>query len=142
MQNPTLKSFYLSLLISSVASGSGAAAVYQEVGGQVVIEAEHFHSRPMDENNPNQHWHLVPDEDGTDFLGDFGDPPFTKARGDKYMQLLPEWQRQQDFCHPPSRASPMWNIKWTLQLPSTYRLFLRWNGFDGGVIRCMASFQN
>ena len=131
MQHPTLKSFYLSLVISSLASGSGAAAVYQEVGGQVVIEAEHFHSRPMDENNPNQHWHLVPDEDGTDFLGDFGDPPFTTARGDKYMQLLPNGSGNKTSATAIA-SKPYVEYKVDITTTGTYRLFLRWNGFDGG----------
>jgi len=37
------------------------AATYLEIGGQVVVEAEHFDSRTVDTTD-NHHWHVVPDD--------------------------------------------------------------------------------
>ena len=93
MRNLTLKAFYVTVLGAGLASWSTSAAIYQEAGGQVVIEAEHFHERTrhLHAAGDDHHWHVVPSEDGNDFLNDAGDPPFTSAGGNAYV--VPEFQK-------------------------------------------------
>src|SRR5687767_7394021 len=66
---------------------NASAAIYRESGGVVVVEAEHFDVRT--ENTDNGHrWAIIPDEIGSpDTPADTG---FANARGDKYMQALPD----------------------------------------------------
>ena len=88
-----IRRYFLSVLFALTIPGPKPhAAVYEESGGRVVIEAENFHSRTRHTHSEaqDQHWHIVPSEDGTDFLADAGDPPFDNARGGKYVQVLPD----------------------------------------------------
>ncbi|MBM3878791.1 MAG: hypothetical protein FJ387_03590 [Verrucomicrobia bacterium] len=110
---------------------TGQAAVYQESGGRVVIEAEHYDSRTV---NPagNRHWHLVPDEDANPDPNDF--PPFwfVDARGNQYMQVLPDITGN-DFIHNTDSQvdiDPKLDFRVRINTPGTYRLFLRWTAPD------------
>lgn len=85
MKKTCLAPLVLSLI---VAGWNAPGAIYKEVGGIVVVEAEHFDKRTV--NATDSHvWHIVPDEDGG-ADGFTGDPPFASARGGKYMQSLPD----------------------------------------------------
>src|SRR5438034_155064 len=85
----------LSLIVSAglifVGSNFSAlnAAVYQEVGGRVAIEAEHFDSRTAETGGAQHHWTIIPTEDPGVNLANAGQP-FANARGDKYLQVLPD----------------------------------------------------
>src|SRR5689334_20693093 len=63
-------SMFRFLLVSTVSLSFSAvctkAAVYQEVGGRVVIEAVHFDYRNFEFTDAAipHHFHIVPDEDG------------------------------------------------------------------------------
>src|SRR5436853_5045399 len=80
------------------------AAVYQEVGGQVVVEAVHFDYRNFeftDDPIPH-HFHIVPDENGVNSpahpWADTGFNPndpnlqdmFANSRSGHYLQIVPD----------------------------------------------------
>ena len=128
MRNLTLKAFYVTVLGAGLASWSTSAAIYQEAGGQVVIEAEHFHERTrhLHAAGDDHHWHVVPSEDGNDFLNDAGDPPFTSAGGNAYVQVLPNGPGGGG-----ANVDPKLDFKVNIQTTGTYQLFLRWGGASG-----------
>ncbi|MCI0537061.1 MAG: hypothetical protein L0Z50_17740 [Verrucomicrobiales bacterium] len=112
-----------------------AAAPYQESGGRVVIEAEHFSTRSTDtagtpEVVDDHHWHIVPDDDGTDPFGDSGDPIFISARGDKYIQSLPDSGQIKNEVVDVGTA-PYLDYLVQVNTPGQYRLWLRWGGHSG-----------
>src|SRR3569832_161870 len=78
----------MTALLALLGAGSGyraGAAIYQESGGVVVVEAEHYDSRVADPADATHTWRVIPDEDpGT------GDGPNLHARGGKYIQALPD----------------------------------------------------
>lgn len=124
----TMKSEFFQLLgVTLLLATSLSAAVYQESGGVVAIEAEHFDSRTrhVHADGQDHHWHVAPTDDGTDFLADFADP-FLSARGESYIQVLPNG---------PGGGGP--NIdpkaiyKAFIQTPGLYRLYIRWRGASG-----------
>ncbi|GEM_PF-1513694 len=105
-------------------------AVYQEVDGQVVIEAEHFDTRTKAAAG-GRYWHIAPDEDGLLNPNDFT-PVYTEARGGKYMHALPDIQGS-DYIHNTVAtvdADPHLDFRIRIATPGTYRLFLRWAAID------------
>ena len=130
MNGKCLLSVCLPALLLTISTGR--AAVYQEVGGRVVIEAENFHSRTNHPAN-NHHWHIVPTENGVDEFGDtpaFPDGGFPNARGDKYLQLLPDGGF--NVTTAANFAGPPWvDYKVFIQTTGRYRLYLRARGYDG-----------
>ena len=99
---------YQFLLASALGLGLSViytkAAVYQEVGGQVVVEAVHFDYRNFeftDKPIPH-HFHIVPDEDNVTSAahpwGDTGSNPsdpnglnqFANSRTGHYLQIVPD----------------------------------------------------
>jgi hypothetical protein len=117
------------------------AAPFQEAGGQVVIEAEHFETRAHDPDG-RHHWHIVPAEDGLDTFKDFGvttengDPALNNpgvipgARGDAYIQATPA--SGQGKTTPADVGAPP-NVTYLVKIdtPGSYRLWLRYGGLDG-----------
>jgi hypothetical protein len=104
MLNPVFKN----LIVSTVSLGLSAvctkAAVYQEAGGRVVVEAVHFDYRNFEITDAAipHHFHIVPDEDGVTSAahpwGDTGNNPndpnglnqFANSRTGHYLQIVPD----------------------------------------------------
>src|SRR5262245_3220956 len=87
MQLSKTKPILIALL--ATAFGFGArAAIYNEVAGVVVVEAEHFDSRAQAEDNDHQ-YKIAPDELSE---AEAGAAPgqYINARGGKYMVVLPD----------------------------------------------------
>src|SRR5437762_7764951 len=122
------------LLISSLSLSLSAvrtqAAVYQEIGGQVVVEAEHFDSRATDTADNQHHWHVVPDDDNIDFLMDspdtYGSTIFVNARGGKYVTPFPDAPGGGQNNNSPDLMTTATHIDYKVQITRTgeYRLFL------------------
>src|ERR1044071_4706898 len=134
MQNSTAKS--LSVLLALATSAFGLrAAIYKETGGIVVVEAEHFDSRTT--NADNHHWHVVPDDNGVDFLGDSpsdtGILDYANPRGNKYVQSLPDSPGGGTSYNtvPQVGQDPHLDFKVQISTPGLYRLWVRWGGYDG-----------
>src|ERR1041385_5807744 len=102
------------------------SAVYQEVGGIVVVEAEHFDSRVADPANPDHTWKIIPDQDpGT------GSGPSLNARGNKYIESLPDAGLNNNADTSVVGIPPYVDYKVSISTIGTYRLWLRWAGWDG-----------
>ena len=105
------------------------AAIYKESGGVVVVEAEHFDART---SNADGHvWQIVPDENGNPNTP--ADAGFGGARGDKYMQSLPDTAGGGANYNQVAQVGgdPRLDIKVQISNPGVYRLYLRWGGYDG-----------
>ena len=115
------------------------AAVYQEIGGQAVIEAEHFDTRTVDTSD-NHHWHVVPD-DNTNPNDPLKDTPATysetlwlNARGGKYVQSYPDSAgggQNKNTDTSVVGTDPVLNYKVKIDTTGKYRLYLRFAGYDG-----------
>lgn len=106
------------------------AAIYKEQGGRVVIEAEHFDKRTNNTTDMH-HWAIIPDESGMpDTPADTG---FLNARGNKYMQSLPDSTGggQNNNAAAQVGTDPYMDYKVQISTPGDYRLFVRWGGYDG-----------
>ncbi len=108
-----------------------AVPVYDEVGGRVVVEAEHFASRIDDPDT--HHWHVVPTDDGKDKYGDTPTQAYVNARGNSYITSQPDTagggvnHNAVSFVGGP----PSVDYKFNINTPGAYRLWLRWKGYDG-----------
>src|SRR5437867_9186138 len=104
MRRPAFTLLFASTLTISLSPTRTKAAVYQEVGGQVVVEAVHFDYRNFeftDKPIPH-HFHIVPDEDNVTSAahpwGDTGSNPsdpnglnqFANSRTGHYLQIVPD----------------------------------------------------
>ena len=100
-----------------------AAALYLESGGVVAVEAEHVASRTDQPDDPFHGWKIVPAEDP-------GDQAFVNARGNSYLQVLPNTG---DNANVPERVqNPPWADYYVeITTPGVYRLWLRWGGYSG-----------
>lgn len=123
----------LSLAMPVILSAQTRAAtiVYDEVAGRVVVEAEHFASKIDDPDG--HHYHIVPDDDGKDSYGDTHITDYLNARGDKYIVSLPDSPGGGVNHNSASGVSgpPSVDYKVNINTPGTYRLWLRWKGYDG-----------
>lgn len=124
-----------SLLIAAAAAvHSGQAAVFVESAGRVVIEAEHFDARQTDPGD-NKHWHVVPDDNRSDFLNDHPAdtqvPDYTGARGGYIVSLPNTGQNQNNPADVGSAPSIDYKVRITT--PGEYQLYLRWAGYDGSA---------
>jgi hypothetical protein len=140
MQNAILKSksISFSLFILGVGVTSSRAAVYQESGGQAVIEAEHFDSRTT--NVDNHHWHAAPAEDVPEEVA----VVFGNARGNAYIQALPNSGAAHNTTDT-AMTDPVSNYRVFIQTPGTYQLYLRWaslNGNDDSMYGSIAEFMD
>src|SRR5262245_37143077 len=84
---PKTKPTLVALLIAAFGL-SARAAIYKEVGGIVVVEAEHFDTRTQAEDN-DHHYALAPDELTSDEAG-AAPGQYLNARGGKYMVVEPD----------------------------------------------------
>ena len=107
--------------------GAGTDAVFFERNGQVVVEAEDFQSRT---SVGASNWLIVPDETS-------GVASFSNARG-KYIQVLPD-NVLFNGNSPPFGHSPAVRYTVHIDTPGDYRLFARFDGFDGGSDSLYAS---
>src|SRR5438876_11709410 len=134
------------LLTSAIGAGLclewARGGVYQEVGGQVVVEAEHFDFRNFEFTDAEvpHHFHLVPDEDGVTTpehpWGDTHTPDFMSARGGKFLQILPDSGQNKGNCTSCPNENvgfpPYAEYKVEITTLGTFQLYLRQVGFDGG----------
>jgi Concanavalin A-like lectin/glucanases superfamily/PA14 domain len=106
------------------------AATYKEAAGRVVIEAEHFDKRTTNTTGLH-HWAIMPDENGKPDTA--ADPGFANARGGKYMQSLPDTAGggQNNNTVAQVGTDPYMEFKVQISNPGTYRLWMRWGGYDG-----------
>ena len=88
----------------------------------------------------NHHWHIVPDDDGVDQFGDSvetwgsnGGLPFANARNNKYLQVFPDSPNGGQNKNAANLVGTDAFLTYRVQInaPGTYRLWLRWGGYDG-----------
>src|SRR5438477_3500698 len=139
MRNSKFHFLLGSTVVFSLGALSAQGAVYLEIGGQVVVEAEHFDSRTVDTTD-NHHWHVVPD-DNTNPMDPLMDTPatyneliWTNARGGKYVQSYPDQagggqNKNTDVSVVGTDA--VLNYKVQIATTGQYRLYLRFSGYDG-----------
>src|SRR5207302_10600282 len=104
------------------------AATYKEVGGVVVVEAEHFDSRQTAQDN-DHHWAIAPDELTAD---EAALPPgqYLNARGDKYLVVLPESNENRSNTDAQG-LGPSADYKVQINTTGDYTLYIRDTGYDG-----------
>lgn len=106
-----------------------AAPPYMEVNGRVVVEAENFSSRTTGPNG--KVWMIVPDEQNHAL----NQPNFihtpTTAHGGKYVTVQPD-NGQNRTTTANWNEGPWLDFNVRISQPGTYRLWLRWRGWDGG----------
>jgi hypothetical protein len=140
------------LCISLLGVGSALrikAAVYQEVGGQLVIEAVHFDYRNFEFTDAAipHHFHFVPDEDNvtstTHPWGDTGWDPkdisganlISGSRTGHYVQIVPDNGQNKGNCTTCPNENvgfpPYVEYKVNITTLGTYQLYLRQVGWDG-----------
>ena len=104
MKNAVPRFLLFALPALGLSAFCARAAVYQEVGGKVVVEAVHFDYRNFEFTDAAipHHFHIVPDEDGvtsaTHPWGDTGNNPsdpnglnmFANSRSGHYVQIVPD----------------------------------------------------
>src|SRR5437867_388689 len=125
MQISTIRSLSLTTFIAIFACSdlNITAATYKEAAGVIVIEAEHFDSRTT--NSANHAFLVVPTEDP-------GSPSaFVNARGDMYLQVLPDSGAGATTGPGGVGIDPSVNFKVHIDNPGYYQLYLRWGGWDG-----------
>lgn len=95
-----------------------APRVFDEAGGVVVVEAEHFSDRQ--DGDPHK-WLMIPTEDP-------GPSPFANARGGVYIQTLPNSGANNNTA--PAQFNKPWvDYLVSINTAGTYRLWTRWNGY-------------
>ena len=138
MRNSTFKFLVVSSLSFGLGAIAGKAATYLEIGGQVVVEAEHFDTRTVDPAD-SHHWHIVPDDDNspTDPLMDshtnYNETVWSNARGGKYIQSYPDSARGGQNKNNVDLVGTDAVVNYKVQIATTgqYRLYIRWGGYDG-----------
>src|SRR5437016_4543784 len=129
------------------------AAVYQESGGQVVVEAVHFDYRNFEFSDKPipRHFHIVPDEDNVTSAAhpwvDTGWNPMdpnmanmiANSRSGHYVQIVPDDPADQlnkgncPTCPNENVGFPPYvEYKLNITTTGTYQLYLRQVGWDGG----------
>ena len=114
-----------------------ATVVYDEVGGRVVVEAEHFASKIDDPDG--HHYHIVPNDDAAEPIV----TEYKNARGNSYIVALPDVPAGGVNHNNASLVfgPPSVDYKVNINTPGTYRLWLRWKGYDGSSDSMYASIQ-
>src|SRR6266542_4220776 len=138
MQNQSFKSISVSLFVLCLGAATNRAAVYQESGGQVVIEAEHFDSRTT--NIDSHHWHIAPLEDVPGEIA----TAYTNVRGSAYIQALPNSGANHNTADT-AVTDPFANYRVFIQTTGTYQLYLRWGattGDDDSMYGCIAQLKD
>lgn len=123
MQGRSHKSLLIPVFAFGFSFWSIQAAIYNEVGGRVVVEAEHFDKRA---ESPDGHKYVVvPDEDP-------GTQSFSNVRG-KLVQNIPEAGQNRNADA--SVVGTEIYIEYKVQINTTgeYQLYMRDVGYDGGA---------
>lgn len=121
MQSTSFKSLLIPLLAWGFSVWSPQAAIYNEVGGHVVVEAEHYDSLKAAQDDDHK-WVVAPDAPAVREIAN--------ARGGKYLQVQPDNGNQRNT--PDSyEVGPHVLYKVQITTPGVYRLWLRWSGYDG-----------
>ena len=128
MRNNSFRFLLLSLLGMGVSSLFSHAATYKEVGGRVVVEAEHFDSRAPAEDN-DHHYAIAPDE-LTDAEASAPPGQYQSARGGKYMVLLPDSGENRNSSDLQA-VGPHLDFKVQITTTGEYQLYIRSAGYDG-----------
>src|ERR1051326_973026 len=104
------------------------AGTYQEIGGIVVVEAEHFDSRQTAQDN-DHHWAIAPDELSPD---DAALPlgAYQNARGGKYLVALPDTGENRGNTDSQAMG-PSADFKVRISTPGEYTLYIRDTSYDG-----------
>ena len=149
MRNRMYRFFLTTALGLGVSFVCGKAAVYQEVGGQVVVEAVHFDYRNFEFTDAAipHHFHIVPDEDNvtsaTHPWGDTGNNPndpnllnqIANSRSGHYAQIVPDNGQNKGNCTTCPNENvgfpPYAEYKVNITTTGTYQLYLRQVGWDG-----------
>lgn len=110
---------------------SAATVPYDEVGGKVVVEAEHFTIKIDDPDG--HHYHIVPDDDGKDSFKDTHGNDYLNARGGKYIVALPDTAGGGVNHNNPTQSGGPPSVDYLVNIntPGDYRLWLRWKAYDG-----------
>jgi hypothetical protein len=121
-----------SLILTAVlATCHASAGTYQEAGGIVVIEAEHFDSRAA-ATDDDHHFAIVPDElSAADLVSPDGQ--YLHARGGKYMVSLPDMPGGGQNRNTEDLRAPGPHLDYKVQINTTgeYQLYVRALGYDG-----------
>lgn len=106
-----------------------SGATYKEQGGVVLVEAEHFDVRTA--NGDGHVWQIMPDENSNPNTA--ADGGFVNARGDKYMQALPDVAGGGTAYNTVATVGQDPHLDFKVQIANAgvYRLYLRWGGYDG-----------
>src|SRR5262249_47498026 len=127
MQLQKTKPILIALLMAAFGL-SARAAIYKEVGGVVVVEAEHFDSRTKATDDDHE-WKIAPDE----LSGDEAGAPagqYQNARGGKYMVVLPDSGQNRNSTDLQG-VGPFMDYKVQISTTGDYTLYLRDIGYDG-----------
>ncbi len=118
----------MGLLAAALGGWSSAnAAPFREVGGIVVVEAEHFESR---QGSDDEHvWKIAPDELSAEEAS-LAAAGYQSARSGKYMVVLPDAGQNRNNVDARA-AGPYMEYKVEITTPGEYQLYLRATGFDG-----------
>lgn len=131
MKSNIPRTLFVSLLIASATSFISRAATYQEVGGVVVVEAEHFDSRANSTDDDHK-FVIAPDELSAD---DKNNPwgQYQNARGSKYLVSIPDSAGGgQNRSNPDLQvAGPHADYKVQINTTGDYTLYVRDTGYDG-----------
>src|SRR5262245_15066899 len=127
MQTQRTKPILITLLIAAFGLSS-QAATYKEVGGVVVVEAEHFDSRETAQDN-DHHYAIAPDELSADEAA-AAPGQYLNARGGKYMVVLPDSgeNRNSTDLQP---LGPHIDFKVQITTTGEYQLYVRDAAYDG-----------
>ena len=141
MRNRTYQFLLASALTLGIAFAC-QAAVYQESGGQVVVEAVHFDYRNFEFTDAAipHHFHIVPDEDNVTSAehpwGDAGVNVIANSRTGRYVQIVPDIGQNKGNCPTCPNENvgfpPYVEYKVNITTLGQYQLYLRQVGFDGG----------
>src|SRR5437588_8131825 len=150
MRSPVFKFLLVSTVNLGLSAFCARAAVYQEVAGQVVVEAVHFDYRNFEFTDAAipHHFHIVPDENGvtsaTHPWGDTGINPndpngmnqIANSRSGHYVQIVPDNGQNKGNCPTCPNENvgfpPYVEYKVNITTLGQYQLYLRQVGFDGG----------
>ncbi|MBI2946459.1 MAG: hypothetical protein HYY23_02360 [Verrucomicrobia bacterium] len=123
MQRRSLRSLLIPTLALGSCIWSHQAAIYNEVGGRVVVEAEHFDKRV---DGADKKFLVVPDEDA-------GSQSFVNMRGNKLVQNLPDAGENRNADASVVGTGALLDYKVQINTPGEYQLFMRAVGWDGSA---------
>ena len=129
MQLLKTKPILIALFTAAFGLSAQAAAIYNEVGGIVVVEAEHFDSRTKAEDNDHE-FKIAPDELSTDEAAAAAGQ-YLNARGGKYMVVMPDSGENRNNTDLQA-VGPHMDFKVQITTTGEYQLYIRDAGYDGG----------